>query len=52
VLVLALAAVYAANLVSPPPPSATAVAVAGLALTPVFWAWGNWVDRRRGAQTG
>ncbi len=49
VLVLALAALYAANLVSPPPPSATAVAVAGLALTPVFWVWGNWVDRRRGA---
>lgn len=49
VLVLALAALYVANLVSPPPPSATAVAVAGLALLPVFWVWGNWVDRRRGA---
>jgi len=45
-LVLFLLAVYAASLLGPPPPSATAVAWSGQALWLVI-AWGFWVDRHR-----
>jgi hypothetical protein len=45
-LVLFLLAVYAANVLGPPPPSARAVGAAGLAQwLLVLWAW--WVDRHR-----
>ncbi len=45
-LVLFLLVVYAASLLGPPPPSATAVAWSGQALWLVI-AWGFWVDRHR-----
>ncbi|HEX5473982.1 MAG TPA: hypothetical protein VFX12_04895 [Vicinamibacterales bacterium] len=48
VLVAFLAVVYAANLASPPPPSASAVAWAAEALWLIV-AWGWWVDRHRAA---
>jgi membrane-bound metal-dependent hydrolase YbcI (DUF457 family) len=47
VLAATLAAIYVSNIVGPPPPSVTAVGVVGLVAAPVFWVWGNWVDRRR-----
>lgn len=46
-LVAVLAALYAANLAGPPPPSATAVAVAGLLLPVVLLPCAAWVDGRR-----
>lgn len=45
-LVAFLSAVYAANLLGPPPPSATAVAWSAQALWLVV-AWGFWVDHHR-----
>ena len=45
-LVLFLLVVYAASLLGPPPPSATAVAWSGQALWLVI-AWGFWVDHHR-----
>lgn len=45
-LVIFLLAVYAANLLGPPPPSATAVAWSAQALWLIV-AWGFWVDRNR-----
>jgi len=50
-LVLALVALYLANIFGPPPPGIAAVAVVGLLAIPLLWVWGNWVDRRtsRGA---
>jgi hypothetical protein len=45
-LAVFLLAVYAASLLGPPPPSARAVAAAGLA-TWLLVAWGYWVDRNR-----
>jgi hypothetical protein len=45
-LVLFLLFVYAANLLGPPPPSATAVAWSAQALW-LLIAWGFWVDRNR-----
>ena len=45
-LVVFLLGIYALSLVSPPPPSVTALAVTGLIGWPLaFWPW--WVDRRR-----
>jgi hypothetical protein len=46
VFVAFLLAVYAGNVIGPPPPSARAVAIVGLVscLLPV---WAAWVDRRR-----
>lgn len=41
-----LAAVYAGNILGPPPPSPNAVAVAGVGLW-LLVAWGYWVDRHR-----
>ena len=48
-LVAALAAIYVANIVGPPPPSVTAIAISTLVLMPVLWFWGNRVDRRPSA---
>ena len=45
-LILFLLVVYAASLLGPPPPSATAVAWSGQALWLVI-AWGFWVDHHR-----
>jgi membrane-bound metal-dependent hydrolase YbcI (DUF457 family) len=43
-LVILLSAIYVANIVGPPPPSVTAVAVSVLVLIPALWFWGNRVD--------
>ncbi len=45
-----LGLVYVANLVGPPPPSATAVAAAGL-LSWLFPLWGWWIDRNRASSS-
>jgi len=45
-LVAFLALMHAANAFAPPPPSMTAVAVAGLAIWLLVW-WGEWADRHR-----
>lgn len=45
-LIAVLALIYVANIVGPPPPSVTAVAVSCLVLMPVLFYWGN----RAGAQ--
>jgi membrane-bound metal-dependent hydrolase YbcI (DUF457 family) len=51
-LVAFLAIVYAANVVSPPPPNARMIGYAGLA-TWLFVPWGYWIDRhRRGRAQG
>lgn len=50
-LVTLLAAIYVANIVDPPPPSVTAIAVSCLVLIPVLWLWGNRVDRRAAASS-
>lgn len=41
-----LGGIYAANILSPPPPNATAVAIAGLGLW-LFVPWGYWIDHHR-----
>jgi hypothetical protein len=48
-LVGTLAAINLANLVSPPPPSATAVAIAAEAMW-LFVLWAFWIDRHRAAR--
>lgn len=48
-LVVFVGLIYAANVVSPPPPSWKAVAYAGLA-TWLFVPWGWWIDRHREAR--
>lgn len=45
-LAVMLVGLYLANLVGPPPPSAKAVAIAGLGAW-VFVPWGYWIDRHR-----
>lgn len=42
-----LVLIYFANLFSPPPPSAAAIGIAGLAGAGVFFVWAWWVDRHR-----
>jgi hypothetical protein len=49
-LVVFVALVYAANLVSPPPPDAKAIGWVGLA-TWLFVPWGAWIDRHRQPRT-
>lgn len=41
-----LLALYAANLLGPPPPGMGAVALAGLLAVPLFWFWGNRAEAR------
>jgi membrane-bound metal-dependent hydrolase YbcI (DUF457 family) len=43
-LMALFAVLYAANLLGPPPPSVTAIAVTGVTLMPVVWWWGNRVS--------
>lgn len=45
-LVVFLVLTYAANVVSPPPPSMTAVAFGGFAIWLLVW-WAAWADRHR-----
>lgn len=49
-LVVFVALIYAANLVSPPPPDAKAIGWVGLA-TWLFVPWGAWIDRHRQPRT-
>jgi hypothetical protein len=49
-LVVFVALIYAANLTSPPPPDAGAIAWVGLA-TWLFVPWGAWIERHRTART-
>ena len=49
-LVVFVAAIYAANLTSPPPPSPRAIAYAGLAAW-LFVPWGWWIDAHRRRRT-
>jgi len=49
-LVVFVAVVYVANITSPPPPSANAIAWAGLAAW-LFVPWGAWIDRHRQPRT-
>jgi hypothetical protein len=43
-LVAVLVLIDVANILGPPPPSVTAIAVSCLVLMPVIWFWGNRVD--------
>jgi hypothetical protein len=50
-LVATLCAIYAANLLGPPPPSVVAIAIPMIAIVPLLYYWGNRADasaRRRG----
>jgi hypothetical protein len=48
-LIATLAAIYFANLYSPPPPNTEVIAIAGHLLW-LFVLWGYWVDRHRQAR--
>ncbi|HEX5612449.1 MAG TPA: metal-dependent hydrolase [Burkholderiales bacterium] len=48
-LVTFLFVIYFANAFGPPPPSVTAIAIAGIAGAALFTAWAWWIDRHRGA---
>jgi len=48
-LIAFLLAAYAGNVLGPPPPNVTAIAVAGIAGGVLFTAWAWWADRHRGA---
>jgi membrane-bound metal-dependent hydrolase YbcI (DUF457 family) len=48
-LVVALAAIYAANVLAPPPPSVGAIAWTSIAGGLLFLAWAAWGDRHRAA---
>jgi hypothetical protein len=43
-LVTLLVVIYVANLLGPPPPGVTAIAVSLIALVPLIWWWGNRVS--------
>ena len=47
-LVFFLGVIYVANVFGPPPPSVTAIAIAGIAGAALFTAWAWWADRHRG----
>jgi len=47
-LIAFLLAAYAGNVLGPPPPNVTAIAIAGLAGGVLFTAWAWWADRHRG----
>ena len=49
-LIAFLVLAYLGNVFGPPPPSVTAIAVAGLAGGVLFTAWAWWADRHRGAR--
>lgn len=49
-LISVLAFFYGSNIVGPPPPSESLIAVAGNALW-LFVAWGYWIDRHRESET-
>ena len=49
-LALVLLVIYAANLAGPPPPSVTAIWIAGAAGGVVICAWAWWADRHRAVQ--
>ena len=46
ILVGALVFLYAGNLLGPPPPNATAVALSAVILFPIVWYWGNRLEPR------
>jgi hypothetical protein len=43
-LITLLTILYAANLLGPPPPTVTVIAIAQIALVPLLWWWGNRVS--------
>jgi hypothetical protein len=43
---------YLGNVFGPPPPSVTAIAIAGIAGGALFTAWAWWIDRHRGTAAG
>ena len=47
-LVVFLVALYLANAFGPPPPSVTAIAIAGIVGAALFTVWSWWADRHRG----
>jgi hypothetical protein len=47
-LVVFLVVLYLANAFGPPPPSVTAIAIAGIAGAALFTVWSWWADRHRG----
>jgi membrane-bound metal-dependent hydrolase YbcI (DUF457 family) len=50
-LIAFLLIAYAGNLLGPPPPSVTAIAIAGIAGGVLFTAWAWWADQHRGGST-
>jgi hypothetical protein len=50
-LIAFLLVAYAGNLLGPPPPNVTVIAIAGIAGGTLFTAWAWWADRHRGAST-
>lgn len=40
-----LVAIYLANILGPPPPSVTAIALSGTLVVPILWWWGNRASR-------
>jgi apolipoprotein N-acyltransferase len=46
-LVFFLGAIYVANVFGPPPPSESAIAIAGAAGAVLFTVWSWWLDRHR-----
>ena len=46
-LVFFLGTIYFMNVVGPPPPSVTAIGIAGIAGAAVFTVWSWWIDRHR-----
>ena len=46
-LVFFLGVIYAANAFGPPPPSVTAIGIAGVAGAALFTVWSWWIDRHR-----
>jgi membrane-bound metal-dependent hydrolase YbcI (DUF457 family) len=46
-LVFFLGVIYAANAFGPPPPSVTAIGIAGVAGATLFTVWSWWIDRHR-----
>jgi hypothetical protein len=49
-LIAITTAIWLSGPFSPPPPSVTAIAVAGIAAGPLFILWARWIDRHRASR--